>query len=227
MGFCIWERPGVSLRCVLILKVVEWKGNLTCTDANCWKLVYGFSSWRWSNSHLLLLSHLIYLRTWLMVSHQIDGLSALDVVFPEENSLNTKPCTMTLPNSNLCLEIQGGSLMAVISLQYSKAYCPFWDLVIARSDDWFVALPFGVLGSFVLLWVYCTEQHTKVVVSWEGHMDVGSLSPQIRVDRLMTENLVYLKKNHGNPMKKWFYFTFHPSLVVYWWLLVHFSNKLG
>jgi hypothetical protein len=58
------------------------------------------------------------------------------------------------------------------------------------------------LGSFVLLWVYCTEQHTKVEVSWEGHMDVGSLSPQIRVDRLMTEHLVYQKKNDGNPMKK-------------------------
>jgi hypothetical protein len=66
-----------------------------------------------------------------MVSHQIDGLSALDVMFPEENSLNTKPFTMTPPNSNHCLEIQGGSFMAVISLQYSKAYCPFWDLVMA------------------------------------------------------------------------------------------------
>ncbi len=109
-----------------------------------------------------------------MVSHQIDGLSALDVMFPEENSLNTKPFTMTPPNSNHCLEIQGGSFMAVISLQYSKAYCPFWDLVMAWSDDWFVALPFGVLGSFVLLWVYCTEQHTKVEVSWEGHMDLTS-----------------------------------------------------
>jgi hypothetical protein len=60
-----------------------------------------------ANSHLLLLSHLIYLRPWSMVSHQIDVLSALDVVFCEENSLNTKPCTMTPPNSNL---------MAVISL---------------------------------------------------------------------------------------------------------------
>ncbi len=63
----------------------------------------------------------------------------------KKTALNTKPCTMTPPNSNLCLEIQGGSLMAVISLQYSKECCPFWDLVI---DDWFVALPFGVLGSF-------------------------------------------------------------------------------
>jgi hypothetical protein len=66
-------------------------------------------------------------------------------------------------------ESHGCNLSAVF-----QTYCPFWDLVIAWSDDWFVALPFGVLGSFVLLWVYCTEQHTKVEVSWEGHMDLTS-----------------------------------------------------